>query len=120
MEKTGDDPAKAPSKETVKTINFNEIYRFDPKDIVPDITVSRYSNMAYIQVTQRDVYIDFLELPGIKRDGKMVVNGTRIYMSHVAAQKLAEALGTVLDQVHTKGGMERFSPQAGKIKKKPI
>jgi hypothetical protein len=114
MEKTGDDPAKAPSKETVKTINFNEIYRFDPKDIVPDITVSRYSNMAYIQVTQRDVYIDFLELPGIKKDQKMMVNGTRIFMSHIAAQRLAEALGGVLAQVHEKGGMERFAPKKGK------
>jgi hypothetical protein len=103
--------------EGTKTMNFNEIYKFEPQDIVPDITVSRYSNVAYIQVTQRDVYIDFLEMPGIKRDGKMMVNGTRIYMSHVAAQQLAGALGNVLNQVHMRGDMERFGLTGGRGKK---
>jgi len=101
-----------------KTINFTEIYKFDPQNIVPDITASRYSNVAYIQVTQRDVYIDFLEMPGVKRDGKMMVNGTRIYMSHVAAQRLADALGNVLNQVLKKGDMEKFGLPGRRGKKK--
>jgi hypothetical protein len=94
-------------EEMVK-ININELYKFDPKDMTPDISIVRYSNMAYIQVTGRDVYIDFLEMPGIKKEGKVLLNGTRIYMSFVAAKSLAEALLGVLEQVHSGGRMEKY------------
>jgi hypothetical protein len=114
------DQKTEPEKDAVRMINFNELYKYNPADLVPEITVSRYSNVAYIQVTQRDVYIDFLELPGIKKDGKMAVNGTRIYMSHVAAARLAEALGTILSQVHAKGGMEQFGANKIKRPQKPV
>ena len=114
------DQKKEPEKDAVRMINFNELYKYDPADLVPEITVSRYSNVAYIQVTQRDVYIDFLELPGIKKDGKMAVNGTRIYMSHVAAARLSEALGNILSQVHAKGGMEQFGANKVKRAQKPV
>ena len=89
-------------------IDLNEMYDFDPKDMVPDISLVRYSNFAYIQVTPRDVYVDFLEMPGIKKDNKVIVNGTRVYMSHIAAQKLAEALQGVLEKVHKSGEMEMY------------
>jgi hypothetical protein len=94
-------------EEMVK-IDIGELYKFDPKDITPDISIVRYSNIAYIQVTQRDVYIDFLEMPGIKKEGKVLLNGTRIYMSFVAAKSLAEALLGVLEQVHSVGKMEKY------------
>jgi hypothetical protein len=87
-------------------VDLKEMYRFDAKDMVPEITVSRYSNVAYVQVSPRDVYLDFLEMPGVKRDGKVVVNGTRVYMSHVAAQRLAEVLQTTLKKVVREGGIE--------------
>lgn len=89
-------------------IDLGKIYSFDPNDIVPEITDVRYSNLSYIQVTHRDVYIDFLQMPGIKKDGKVLVNGTRVYMSHVAAQKLVEALEGVLEEVHSSGKIESF------------
>lgn len=89
-------------------IDLGEIYKFDPKDIVTEITDVRYSNLSFIQVTHRDVYIDFLQMPGMKKDGKVIVNGTRVYMSHVAAQKLVEALDGVLEQVHSSGKIETF------------
>lgn len=98
-------------------IDIKEIYKFDPKDITPDISVVRYSNLAYIQVTHRDVYIDFLEMPGIKKDGKILLNGTRIYMSFVAAQKLAEALQGILEQVHSRGEMEKYLSKEEKEEK---
>ena len=88
--------------------DLKDMYSFDPKDAVPEILSTHYSNLAYINVSHRDVYIDFLEMPGIKRDGKMFVQGTRIYMSHAAAQKLTEALGGILENVHAKGGMEKY------------
>ncbi len=99
-----------PIETNAVTIDLNEIYRFDPKDITIDITKSRYSNLAYVTCEHRDVFIDFLEMPGIKKEGKMVVNGTRIFMSHAAAQKLAEALKGILKQIHDQGQMETYSP----------
>lgn len=35
-------------------------------DLILDIASSHYSNLAYVQVTHRDVYIDFLEMRGLK------------------------------------------------------
>lgn len=99
----------ADKKQESVVIDLRELYKFDPKDVQPDISVVRYSNLAYIQVTARDVYIDFLEMPGIKKDGKVLANGTRIYMGHSAAQKLAETLENVLEQVHSSGKMEIYT-----------
>lgn len=92
-------PGKRSSGNVVSSdIDLGEAYRYDPKDIATDISVSRYSNLAYIQVSPRDVCIDFLEMPGIRRNGKMVVGGVRIHMSHEAARRLAEVLGGALDK----------------------
>jgi len=71
-----------------------------------DISCVKYSNLAYIQATGRDVYVDFLEMPGVIKDNKQVINGTRIYMSHVAAEKLAEALSKLLNQLNEQGVIE--------------
>ncbi len=90
-------------------IDLSEFFKFDPKDVVPDISIVRYSNFAAINVTNRDVHIDFLEMPGIKKDGRVLLNGTRIYMSYSAAQKLAEVLQKALEEVHSTGKMEMFA-----------
>jgi len=79
-------------------IDLKAAYKYDPAELSTEITVSRYSNLAYIQVSPRDVCIDFLEMPGIRRGGKMVVGGARIYMSHDSAKRLAETLGDVLEK----------------------
>jgi len=92
----------------VKSIDLRSIYAFDPKDIITDVSVVRYSNLAYIQVMPRDLHIDFLEMPGVKKDGKMVVKGTRIFMSHAAGKKLAEMLAGILKQVSNSGKMEKY------------
>ncbi len=102
-----EEDASGEQTETI-TIDLKRIYSFDPKDIVPDISAIHYSNLAYVQVSHSDVCVDFLEMPGIKRDGKVFVTGTRIYMSHAAAQKLAEVLGETLERVHTQRGMEKY------------
>ncbi len=109
---------KASAKEEVPiTVDLRELYKFEPKDIIPDISMVRYSNLAYIQITRRDVYIDFLEMPGIKKDGKVLLNGTRIYMSFVAAQKLAETLQGILEQVDSRGEMEKYLSKKEKEEK---
>lgn len=108
---------KASAKEGSIMVDVRELYKFEPKDIIPDISIVRYSNLAYIQITHRDVYIDFLEMPGIKKDGKMLLNGTRIYMSFVAAQKLAETLQGILEQVDSRGEMEKYLSKKEKEEK---
>lgn len=92
-------------------VDLEALYRFESREVSLDLASIHYSNFANIQVSARDVYIDFLEMPGIKKDGKPLVMGTRIYMSHVAAQKLAEALSSVLESVHKSGEMENFLSQ---------
>ena len=89
-------------------VDIGELYSFDAKDLVLDVTQVSYSNLAYITITPRDVFIDFLEMPGIKRDGKALINGTRIFMSHVAAKALADRLTETLEQVHSTGKMEEY------------
>jgi len=97
-------------KDRAAAVDLRELYRFEPEELQLDITHSSYSNLAYVQVAHRDVCIDFLEMPGVRRDGKALINGTRIYMSHAAAQKLAEALNGILERVHTEEGMEKYVP----------
>lgn len=80
-------------------INVLDLYKFDPSDLTVEITEEHYSNFALVQVTPNDVYIDFLPMPGVKRDGKMVLKGTRIFLPHSVAQKLGETLGHVLETV---------------------
>lgn len=89
-------------------IDFGEMYKFDLQDMSPEISVVRYSNVAYIQITHRDVYIDFLEMPGVKKGGDVLINGTRIYMTHAAAQKLAVKLGEILESFNSAGHMEKY------------
>jgi len=91
------------------TIDLANLYKFDPEDLVADIKTSTYSNLAFIQVTHRDVFIDFFEMPGTKKDGKMVMPGTRVYMSFAAAQRLSEALTGILEKAHRDGGMEQYT-----------
>lgn len=97
------------------TIDISEMYKYRKEDLMTDISSSAYSNLAYVQATHRDLYIDFLEMPGIKKDdGKMHIKGARIYMSHSAAQKLAKALSGILKKVHSDSGMEFYTPEDGK------
>lgn len=107
-----DSPAPATScPSTPSPFDISKLYACDPEDLVTDISATSYSNLAYVQATHRDIAIDFLEMPGIKNaDGKMHIPGTRIYMSHSAAQKLSEAIADILKQVHADGGMEVYRP----------
>ncbi|MDK2974934.1 MAG: hypothetical protein PWP08_1305 [Methanofollis sp.] len=54
------------------------------------------------------VFIDFLQMPGVKQDGRMHVRGTRVYLSHAAAQKLVGALAGTVEKVYSDGAMEQY------------
>lgn len=90
------------------TIDLADLYKFNPEDLVADIRTSAYSNLAFIQVTHRDVFIDFFEMPGTRKEGKMVMPGTRVFMSFAAAQRLSEALTGILEKAHKDGEMEQY------------
>ena len=90
------------------SIDIGKCYQFKPEDFEIDVTTVRYSNNSFIQVMNQDVFIDFLELPGVKKDGKMIANATRIYMTHIQAKKLVETLGNVLENSYKAGRMETY------------
>ncbi|MCQ1537852.1 DUF3467 domain-containing protein [Methanocalculus taiwanensis] len=94
------------------TLDLSRLYTFNQEDPVIDISSSAYSNLAYVQASHRDISIDFLEMPGIRgEDGRMKIKGTRIFMSHSAAQKLASAIPEILEKLHSEGRMEAYTPQ---------
>jgi hypothetical protein len=95
-------------EESTKIMDLSDMYKFGPDDLVLNISGTHYSNITYIQVAPREVVLDFLEMPGVKREGKMVVEGTRIYLSHVAALKLVVTLKRLLSDSYKEGRMEIF------------
>ena len=92
----------------ILNIDIGKCYRFKPEDFEIDVTIVRYSNTSFIQVMGTDVFVDFLEIPGVKKEGKMVANATRIYMTHVQAKKLVETLGNLLEKSYKAGRMETY------------
>lgn len=82
--------------DTSTVIDLRKLYAFEPEDLAVELSGTFYSNVSYMQIAPRDVIIDFLEMPGIKRDGKVIIGGIRVYMSHTAALKMAESLGALL------------------------
>ncbi len=110
MSKNDDSPISENTENTV-TIDFADLYKFDKDDLAINISTVGYSNIAYMQVGHRDVYIDFLEMPGTRKDGKMLIDGIRIFMSHNAAKALAESLNQILDDVYQRGKMELYPPK---------
>ena len=113
MSKTEGTPISENTEDTV-AIDFADLYKFNKDDLAINISTVGYSNIAYMQVGHRDVYIDFLEMPGTKKDEKMVINGVRIFMSHTAAKALAESLNQLLDDVYERGKMESYPPKVTK------
>lgn len=107
-----ENPQRSSSAEILKEstkFDVRDLYKMDIEKLSVDVKLAWYSNLAYIQVTPRDVTIDFLEMPGVKRDGKDVVEAMRVYMTHVAAQKLVRSLGALLECVYRDGEVEVFS-----------
>lgn len=98
-------------KDQVLSLDLGKCYQFKPEDFEIDVTSVHYSNNSYIQVMNQDVFVDFMQIPGVKKDGKMVASATRIYMTHVQAAKLARTLQSVLESTHKAGKMETFPPK---------
>ena len=93
------------------TIDITKLYSGSVDDVEICIDDEHYSNLSFIQLSHRDVYIDFLKMPGIIKDGKQVIHGTRIFLGHSAAQQMALVLAKMLKQVNEEGRMEFYDPE---------
>lgn len=98
-------------KKASVSIDLSSSYHIENTPAVMDIEQVYYSNLATVNVSHRDVFIDFLQVPGIKRDDTLHLPGVRVFMSYASAQKLAEALSKVLEKAHADGGMEQYNPE---------
>jgi hypothetical protein len=98
-------------KDRTVSIDVGKSYRFSPEDFEVNVTSAHYANNSFIQVMSQDVFIDFMALPGTKKDGRMVADATRIYMTHVQAKRLADTLKDVLENTYTSGRMEIYPPK---------
>jgi hypothetical protein len=67
-----------------------------------------YANLAYVQVSPRDVFIDFIQAPGLPRGEDVLVEIVRVFLTPPAAKSLAETLGRVVEQVRKSGKFERL------------
>lgn len=118
-DKKGDYSQKVESNKV--SIDLSKLYSYnhDEAEVCIDNTI--YANLSYVQLSHRDVYIDFLKMPGIIENKKQIIYGTRVYLTHSAAQQLAVVLSTLLKQIHEAGEMEFYQPgleETVKIKKK--
>lgn len=95
-------------KDQTLSVDLGKCYQFKPEDFEIEVTSVHYSNNSFIQVMNQDVFVDFMQIPGVKKDGKMVANATRVYMTHVQAAKLARTLQSVLQSTHEAGRMETY------------
>jgi|AGTN01.2.fsa_nt_gi hypothetical protein len=75
-----------------------DLFRYHPSDMEIKYDKIAYSNDQYTQVTARDLYIDFLELPGYKEDGTQTIHAVRIYMSRDTAKTMAEGVLRLLEE----------------------
>lgn len=70
------------------------------EEVISNIILTRYSNAVNIQASNNDVALDFMALPSIQRDGKQVLEGVRIYLTHEQARLLANLINTTLEKVN--------------------
>lgn len=57
----------------------------------------------------RDSHIDFLGLPGVRKEGRAKINGTRVYLSDVSEKRLGEVLREVLKKASKDGRFEKLN-----------
>ncbi len=98
-------------KDRIVSLDIGKCYQFKPEDFEINIQNSQYANNSFIQVMGQDIFIDFMALPGVKRNGKMVADATRVYMTPVQAKKLADALNAILENTYKAGRIETYPPK---------
>jgi len=78
------------------------------KKLRVNIRDSHYANLAFVQVSPRDVFIDFIQAPGLPAGDEILVEVTRIYLSAPAAKSLASVLGGLVENLRKSGQFEKL------------
>lgn len=78
------------------------------KKVKLTVQSSSYSNLAFVQVSPRDVFIDFLQAPGTPQGDEVSVEAIRIYLSLPAAKSLAEVMGQLIEKARKAGQVEKL------------
>ena len=99
-----------PPVEGTLTIDLAKLAHLDWANVKLEQDFVSYSNHALVQASPRDIWVDFMTLPGERVDGRDVVRGVRVFMTHIAARRLAESILGVLDQTAKRPDLERFPP----------
>lgn len=94
------------SSEEPEKIDVGNAYKSSPEKFVVDISSTHYSNVTYIQVAPRDVILDFLAFPGVRKGEEDIVSGVRIFLPHTAALRLSETLKKLLENCYNDGKIE--------------
>lgn len=87
-------------------IDLREFYVYLKGPSTVEVESSHYANFAIATFGPRDAWIDFLQLPGVPVEGRNTVPATRVYLSHVNAVRLAEAILQTYKQVKASGTIE--------------
>jgi hypothetical protein len=87
-------------------IDLREFYAYLKGQPTVEVQSSHYANYAVATFGPRDAWIDFFQLPGIPVEGRNTVPATRVYLAHINAVKLAEAILQTYKQVKTSGTIE--------------
>jgi hypothetical protein len=96
--------------EATESFDIDKLYKTDQNNIILNISESVYSNYARINVSNRDVSIDFIEFPGVKKEDKLIIDAIRIKLPHSVAQNLAGILIDLLEKTYVDGNMEQYKP----------
>ncbi|MBP7070422.1 MAG: DUF3467 domain-containing protein [Methanothrix sp.] len=91
-------------------IDLNDLYKTDLSNMTLNLPESFYSNLAITNVSNADIRIDFLQVPGLNKDGKSVIEARRILLPHSVAQKLAALLLGALEKAYNEGKIEQYMP----------
>ncbi len=105
-EKIENENHKGVEKKVISIDTYGYLNRED-YGLQPVLT-SHYSNLIALSVTHRDVFIDFLQLPGLPNDDILEVRGVRIYTSHAAAKKLGQTILDTLIHADNDGEIEHL------------
>lgn len=97
----------------IQTISLEKYYRSDLSKLEIKIEGEHYSNIGFINLAGRDVFIDFVKLPGIVENGVPVARGIRVYMPYPAAQRLVEVLSKSISDAEKNHGIEPLRIEAG-------
>ncbi|MEA3559651.1 MAG: hypothetical protein U9R75_10390 [Candidatus Thermoplasmatota archaeon] len=91
-------------------IDIGKMFRFDQDKMETDITKMMYSNHVYIQINPREVELNFMNIPGVKKEGNNICETVKIIMPFSGAQSFANVLLETMASVYNQGGMEEYNP----------